>query len=518
MLRIADWKGVEVLRSEAGAFGVYDRHEYLVESSEPLPPNHPFLKVLPLEGGRVGNLCFENYVGLAELAGARFRVRNSKLSEESFGKLLADVIEDFSDLAFAFGSPTALPFDSNDAIHRGVLYHSLAYLRYIMLQEDRLDRLSAQFLAIARRPHRVVEVEPAWIEISRVARLGDRGLQTVTSRPEALQPLPPGSRLAETALGRRLRHPKQLFPGSVFGERRIQSNDTNENRLIRHFLESATFVVSEFRGRFHLDPLLKRDLTQMDEELRWMLSFDFLGDVGPLAIVPAQSTVLQRRDGYRELFQHFLRFQQSATLGQDKDLWERLLELKDVALLYEVWAFFAVKRCLDELLGEGIANGGVAADDLSRSVGWGAQVTYADGSVQLSYNRTFGHDKGSYSIPLRPDIVVRVQLAELWRCLVLDAKFRFDGLKVGEEPNPEEWERNPTRIDLAKMHTYRDALREADGAFVLYPGTQRTIFPVDATGPGFRGVGAIPLHPEGSRLDLSTFLREFLAHYGKVRS
>ena len=54
--------------------------------------------------------------------------------------------------------------------------------------------------------------------------------------------------------------------------------------------------------------------------------------------------------------------------------------------------------------------------------------------------------------------------------------------------------------------------------FVLYPGTQRTIFPAEATGPGFRGVGAIPLHPEGSRLDLSTFLRKFLAHYGKVTS
>ncbi|MGR8935402.1 MAG: nuclease domain-containing protein [Gammaproteobacteria bacterium] len=71
--------------------------------------------------------------------------------------------------------------------------------------------------------------------------------------------------------------------------------------------------------------------------------------------------------------------------------------------------------------------------------------------------------------------------------------------------------------DLYKMHTFRDALVNVIGAFVLYPGKQTRFYPVQANGAYFMGVGALPLRPEmdgavgvDDRLRLENLLRAFL--------
>ena len=60
------------------------------------------------------------------------------------------------------------------------------------------------------------------------------------------------------------------------------------------------------------------------------------------------------------------------------------------------------------------------------------------------------------------------------------------------------------------MHTYRDAIREVVGTFVLYPGTTHIRYPATSASPGFEGIGALPLIPgEGTRR-VEPFLREFV--------
>ena len=44
--------------------------------------------------------------------------------------------------------------------------------------------------------------------------------------------------------------------------------------------------------------------------------------------------------------------------------------------------------------------------------------------------------------------------------------------------------------DIYKMHTYRDAIRGCRGAYMLYPGNETRIFPVDGD-EGIDGVGAV---------------------------
>ena len=46
------------------------------------------------------------------------------------------------------------------------------------------------------------------------------------------------------------------------------------------------------------------------------------------------------------------------------------------------------------------------------------------------------------------------------------------------------------------MHTYREAIRDVVGAYILYPGEKAIVYPThDAVGRD-QGVGTLPLKPE----------------------
>ena len=498
VLQICDARSAEpVSQDKDGAYIVHDQRRYIVRSDVPLAPYGRVMQVQPLSCGLIGTLFFENYVGLAQINGHRFRVKHSKLTEEAFDAMLDGVVRDVADLAFDYGSPTALPFKRDDlAGSQEVLYHALAYLRYVMLRA-RDDRLKGQLLQIARHPHRRMEPEARWAPTARAAHLGAGALMAVAGHPERLVPLPLGSKLAATGLGRRLGQRRPLFPSEIRVNERTESFDTHENRLVLHVLRLASDIIAAFEGRKLTNAELGADLRAMREEVDWMLSFDFLGDVGPMVIVPTQSSVLQRREGYRAFLSHFIHLSQSSSLADDPGRWHALLDLKDGALLYELWCFFEVKRALDALVGKPESGSLVATEAERRKLPWSAKLTYQSGRIELAYNRSYTRKLGSYSVTLRPDVVLRVKRPAGWEALIFDAKLKFEGDRLDElgGRDPSEWDRSVTREDLYKMHTYRDAIHEAAGAFALYPGQVPAFYLERPDGPRWAGIGAIPLEP-----------------------
>ncbi len=297
-----------VKRDGSGAFIVYDQRRYVIRSETPLVQYGHVLTVQPLSEGRFGTLYFENYVGRAEIHGMLFMVEHSKLTTEAFGKMLDGVVRDVADLAFDYESPTALPFDRNNlAMSNEVLYHALAYLRHIMQRVDNADTLHGQFLHIARHPHRRLDPEAQWTPIAHAADISPAGLLAVARHPERLVPISLESRLRQTGLGRRLGQQRASFPGEILTTARTESFDTHENRLVLHVVRFASDIVTNFEGREFINPELRADLRAMREQIDWMLSFDFLRDVGPMQMVPSQSSVLQRREGYRDFLGHFLK-------------------------------------------------------------------------------------------------------------------------------------------------------------------------------------------------------------------
>ena len=65
------------------------------------------------------------------------------------------------------------------------------------------------------------------------------------------------------------------------------------------------------------------------------------------------------------------------------------------------------------------------------------------------------------------------------------------------------------------MHTYKDAIVDAVGAFILYPGEKDVFYRFHGAQYGFEGVGGISLIPdeqngEAQKVTLKQFILEFI--------
>ena len=257
------------------------------------------------------------------------------------------------------------------------------------------------------------------------------------------------------------------------------------------------------------------------------------------------SPVLQRKEGYREIYGSWTLFDLAAKLVWQggEDVYQA--GKRDVAVLYEYWLFFKLLEIVKQYflidpkslanLIEPTANGlglklksgkfipldGVYKNDIRNL------------QVRFSYNRTFGKsdypEAGSWTKSMRPDYTLSLwpeelneedaEKLELMVHIHFDAKYRVEELTelLGKDDESalqvekEEQRAGTYKIaDLLKMHAYKDAIRRTAGAYVLYPGTD------SETRCGFSeiipGLGAFAIRPSSDN-DGSDVLKGFI---GKV--
>jgi predicted component of viral defense system (DUF524 family) len=237
--------------------------------------------------------------------------------------------------------------------------------------------------------------------------------------------------------------------------------------------------------------------------------------VGVMAHFPASSTVLQRRPEYRTVLRHQQMLRLGSRVPLDPATSLKLLESKDIAALYELWAAFAVLDAVRDVLGPPAHVARVVVAHTGASVAWGLVARWADGT-ELAYNQTFTRTGGfhgrSRSLTLRPDVALFVPVGASAGLHLFDSKFRREGALDGGAEDA-----SFKNSDIHKMHAYRDAISAARSAWVLYPGGERQAFfddgrlGLDAIGGGpVRGVGALPLRPGSGSDGLRAVLVELL--------
>ena len=200
--------------------------------------------------------------------------------------------------------------------------------------------------------------------------------------------------------------------------------------------------------------------------------------------IPFSSTVLQRRRGYRRVLQHFSRIRLAPMIPLDKDGMRDLLELKNIALLYELWTFFRLVHEISAVLGSPpVRSGRLASDIFQTAFAAGGTFEWNPG-VRLVYNQRFSRSR-------------RGQRLLLLRAA--DSRHRSPGPRWAERrPPPVRREvpsplRSPTwdsptddkdaddeksaeragsfkRADIYKMHAYRDAIPEGTVGVDPVPG------------------------------------------------
>lgn len=458
---------------------------------------------------------------------------------DDYRDMLEFITEKCTDLLLQANSPVSHHFEVDYTKDGETLYQKFAFIQSIIGTNE-----------FAQAVHKIVTTPVTqWTEISESRDIRNAGRLTNTNVKEFLKS---GSRTKLPESHYLNGYGLRSLPERITSVRKTDSEDTPENRFIKHTLENfLKFCVQiNDKAKKFGHKKTEGESELMIRELENQLHHSFFKSISKPTILKLNSPVLQRKEGYREVLRVWLMFSLAAKLiwsGGD-DVYSG--GKKDIANLYEYWLFFKLlelfqsifdiePKDLSELIEE-------TRDGLNLQIKQGKFIAlfgvYDSGSrklnIRFSYNRSFSGNKnypepGSWTTTLRPDYTLsfwplgisesEAEKQELIVHVHFDAKYKIDNLadylkQSSEKELDEEKTDNRKGIyknaDLLKMHAYKDAIRRTGGAYILYPGD------VKISQIGFHeiipGLGAFPVKPSKTNSgigELKAFILEILNHF-----
>lgn len=454
---------------------------------------------------------FRNSVGMTRIGPLQVRVKNIKIPENLYNSMLDYIAKKYANLIFSFNVPLGQSYS------KGKLGTDIAYIEYLFLKmylldnSPNLDGIAALILA---NPHMKLHFEYHISPIENVSSFQPGALFKTLTKTDGFVVLPSAHSLLATGFGKALsrRTGKNLFPSQAFEEHKYHTVDTGENRFLKHFLKQIQRRMDSLAGSLKgisgsfLNPDIEKNIQEITRKINMFLNDPFWQDVGAMSFIPANSQVLQRREGYRQLFSLYSLLQLCTRCDFDTEDFRNLLETKDTPTLFEYWSFFLIKDVLDGMKKIVSCRNIVSEDHKEQKIYEGISIVYEDG-IHVLFNKYYPGSSGcqpgeyfsalenineSYSHGLRPDIVV----SKGKNMLIFDAKYKGKGRNgtfYGEDDHGgiSSWKDE----DIDKMHTYREAIQNVVGAFILYPGEKAVMYPTHNAKKLFEGVGALPLKP-----------------------
>ncbi|MED3996108.1 DUF2357 domain-containing protein [Peribacillus frigoritolerans] len=498
-------------------------------------------------------IVLENETG-KPLGRAYIEVRSYKVDyRDDYREMMNYISNKCTDLLLEVNSPSEVRLTPDPGKDSETIYQRFVFLKSIIKSNNFLDALEQ----IVRSPHEKLFMKDEKVSIN-------KGLKPNANALKQIARGYPRIRLNES---HPLFHPLKnqynsevTLPVTITSTKKQQSFDTTENRFIKYILQDFQSFFELMKNRLKVKKLKKdrfilNELDEIIDLLNEVLKKRFFTDIGDMQFVPISSPVLQKKSGYREVFQAWLKFQLASKLiwvgGEDVYSGGK----RDVAILYEYWVFFSLLDLVENLFTMDVPPVKKLIEKTSSGLGLklksgnhlAIKGSFAEFgrklSIEFSYNRTFsrkGKDgqfnyplSGSWTYRMRPDYSLSIwpeaftqeeaEEQELMVHIHFDAKYRADNLlnlfgsnseeDVAAEKEAQRKSGIYKRADLLKMHAYKDAIRRTVGAYIIYPGDQ------NRTWSGFHeilpGVGAFVLRPGRKDKDLceiSNLIRKILEH------
>lgn len=502
---------------------------------------------------------FVNYLGRTHLKNstdetvADFEIVPQKMNyEEDYIELTKKLAEECAEILLEYSGVTANRFGTSDTNSAETLLEQFIFLREFCYSHN----LQALFGHIKRNHDRMLV------------------------KDEVLKPIGQGAPSAgfysnpiSSSRGWKIVNGKPM-PQEVSVTRKYDSLDTVANRFVKFALKKFNLICRELCFSFdaakgksveqNMYTECYREALEIQRITGDILRDHFFDDIGELTIMPQNNQVLEKREGYRQIFYAAAMVDLALQLNWEGEQEVYSGESKNTALLYEYWLFFELRKIISSIDNCQCVQ---AAERPFINTDNGLTMSLSEGQtscqafllpdlgvrVNLYYNRTFSREEfsntkyaGSYSRPFRPDYTLEVYPSDFIRpedavregavsYIHFDAKYRITDLRsfIGSDENEmteaqikEEVENDKQdsvtntykRGDLLKMHTYNDAIRRTVGSYVLYPGD------FDSKTKNYRlfeevlpGVGAFAIKPS-IQADSENALKDFISEIIEARS
>ena len=477
-------------------------------------------------------------------------VRSVKSSyRQDYRFMLESICEKCTDLIMQIDSPINQNFETNYDTDSQTLYQRFSFVKSIIGSLEFEEAIQK----IISNPTTKWEEEFEEKDIRSIRRFNQRTTKQLVTRNNRLD--------IDKDHSLHVIYGLSSIPTKIYETRKVESTDTAENQFIKHTLEDFLFFCENCELKFSKFSTAKTEANTLAAKLSSLLNQSFFKEISRPTSLKLNSPVLQRKSGYREVLNAWLKFDLAAKL-----IWkggENVYSAgkKDIATLYEYWLFFTLLDLLKEVFDiepKSISqliqfDNGLLSLTLKQGTAIALQGIYKSHArnlnIQFSYNRSFGGgkvypDAGSYTTTLRPDYTLSIWPAEikdpkaaekeeLITHIHFDAKYKVNNFYalisrskeevLTEEENIELFNDEAEEIkkgtfknqDLLKMHAYKDAIRRTAGAYVLYPGEGE-----DAPFRGFHelipGLGAFVVKPNNNSTDkehLKTFLNNVISNF-----
>lgn len=488
-----------------------------------------------LPGNYVGTLPLEIVDKEERVVGSfSVEVRSYKTEyREDYQSMLEYITDKSTALILQYTSPVTQNLTVNFDADSETLYQRFAFVQSLLESREFQESVNR----IVTMPVTEWRSEIVEKDIRRARKLSAKAVRHIATGKNRM-PLPADHPLT-------LHNKLTSVPTRIPVTERYETVDTAENRFVQFALTGFMSFCAEIASRLKEKSYAKKQAELLVEKLDEWLGHSMFKEVSQPTIIPLNSPVLQRKEGYREVLKAWLMFDLASKLvwkgGEDVYSAGK----RDVAQLYEYWVFFRLldifsqkfsikKKHFKRLL---TSPDNELSINLISGTHTALKGVYDSGkrkmNIKYSFNRSFGGKKeypnaGSWTINMRPDYTLSVwplelteKQAEKEELIVhvhFDAKYKIDRITELFKANSEDEEDveksvgSFKRDDLLKMHAYKDAIRRTGGAYVLYPGDK------DMRMTGFHelipGLGAFPLRPtsdDGSG-PLIQFIDEVIEH------
>lgn len=485
---------------------LHEWEKYKVQSTDNSFTPDDFIKIGEFGTDSYGTILFKNCAGHSQFRDIDIVVESSKISEEGMRHLTELVNSYIVNLSYDFNQATASQISRKRLARTDLDYHIFLLIHNAMRTDDHSVNIPTNWQLIMNNPCRDMAAVERYEQLSLVNDISDRSITDILSGSvELVECDNPNNKLANLLS----RGGKRYIPKEIYVEETIDTFDNPENRFIKFFFLFCRNLLETFQQRFLAETnLFNRDIVQENESdinrLNTIINTSFLKNVGDIQSIPMYSTVLTRRDGYRQLFNLFLGLRTIPSIEEMSENLKELLENKALDVLYENYCYFTIADILASIYHERLDKKKfkVLKTSFSKTLEKKTNSNYFEFQgddrlprLRVHYNKNYTVE--SYSKPFDPDISIEIldEEGKISDIYVFDAKFKMSLVETGEETGEDR--KSFKYDDISKMHTYRDAIKVAHGAFVLYPGTEEKIYYEDKKKNKdlMYGVGAFPLRP-----------------------
>lgn len=477
-----------------------------------------------------------------------FEIQSVKAGyRDDYRQMLNEISEYYTDLVMMQGAPVTQKFEVDNESSSQTLYQKFAFVKSIVDSEQFEDAMHK----IIQNPVRSWTNTTVTRHIENVRRLNRNGLRQIVSRTD---------RVKSEKIGC-----LSSLPRMIEVPYKCDTVNTTENQFVKFALTQFYSFCTDIASKKNAKQELKNESEVVCNILLRYLNTALFKDVDFPQKLNLNSPVLQRKEGYREVLQGWLVFDLAAKLNWNGG--DNVYEAgkRNVAALYEYWLFFKLLDIISSVFSIPAEEKGKLVsfdnDQINLEIKQGRMrmISGVDKTsnrwlnVRFYYNRTFGHrenmhQSGSWTTPMRPDYTLSMwpgdiseEEAEQEENIVhihFDAKYRVNKISIeskdsdlsniddDDDPLNKVLSREKEleelgeytigmykRADIMKMHAYKDAIRRTSGAYILYPGTERS------KKEGFHeiipGLGAFCISPgnEGDQVAaLKNFLKEVRNH------